>query len=201
MPAPSPQEPWRPSGRSRSSISSACACLSSHGFWPGGGAATGAYLVTMRMHRLRLPAAVVAAVLVAEAAVWLLRPDGVIDPLPVSESAYFSAAELERAHDFRGLQRLIGVGGLVAGGAVLVVLVVRPPRRATARLERLGRNRPLVGAALVGAGVMLALQIVALPFGAWAHERAADVGLSTQDWGGWISDRAKAGAIAAALAA
>ena len=155
----------------------------------------------MRARGLTLPAAVVAAVLVAEAAVWLLRPDGVIDPLPVSESAYFSAAELERAHDFRGLQRLIGVGGLVAGGAVLVVLVVWPPRRATARLQRLGRNRPLVGAALVGAGVMLALQIVTLPFGAWAHERAADVGLSTQDWGGWISDRAKAGAIAAALAA
>ena len=64
---------------------------------------------------------------------WLLRPDGVIDPLPVSESAYFSAAELERAHDFRGLQRLIGVGGLVAGGAVLVLLVVWPPRRAIAR--------------------------------------------------------------------
>ncbi len=41
---------------------------------------------------------------------------------------------------------------------------------------------------------MLAVQIVALPFGAWAHERAADVGLSTQDWGAWMSDRAKAGA-------
>ena len=71
----------------------------------------------MRFHRLRLPAAVVAAVLVAEAAVWLLRPDGVIDPLPVSESAYFSAAELDRAHDFRDLQRLIGIGGLVARGS------------------------------------------------------------------------------------
>jgi STE24 endopeptidase len=166
----------------------------------GRSAAAGAYLFTMRARRVTLPAAVVAAVLVAEAAVWLLRPDGVIDPLPVSESAYFSAAELERAHDFRDLQRLIGIGGLVAEGALLVLLVARPPRGAIARGERLGRSRPLVGAAIIGAGVMLAVQLVALPFGAWAHERAADVGLSTQDWGAWLSDRAKAGAVAGALA-
>jgi STE24 endopeptidase len=155
----------------------------------------------MRFHRLRLPAAVVAAVLVAEAAVWLLRPDGVIDPLPVSESAYFSAAELDRAHDFRDLQRLIGIGGLVAQGALLALLVARPPRSAIARAQRLARDRPVVGAALVGAGVILAVQLVALPFGAWAHERAADVGLSTQDWGAWMSDRAKAAAVAGVLAA
>jgi STE24 endopeptidase len=155
----------------------------------------------MRFHRLRLPAAVVAAVLVAEAAVWLLRPDGVIDPLPVSESAYFSAAQLDRVHDFRDLQRLIGIGGLVAEGALLVLLVARPPRGAIAWGKRLGRDRPLVGAALVGAGVILAVQLVALPFGAWAHERAADVGLSTQDWGAWMSDRAKAAAVAGVLAA
>jgi STE24 endopeptidase len=155
----------------------------------------------MRFHRLRLPAAVVAAVLVAEAAVWLLRPDGVIDPLPVSESAYFSAAELDRAHDFRDLQRLIGIGGLVAQGALLALLVARPPRSAIARAQRLARDRPVVGAALVGAGVILAVQLVGLPFGAWAHERAADVGLSTQDWGAWMSDRAKAVAVAGVLAA
>ena len=138
----------------------------------------------------------VAAVLVAEAAVWLLRPDGVIDPLPVSEAAYFSAAQLERAHDFRDLQRLIGLGGLVAEGVLLALLVARPPGGAIARAERLARDRPAVGAALVGAGVALAVQVVALPFGAWAHERAVDVGLSTQDWGAWLADRAKAGVIA-----
>jgi STE24 endopeptidase len=155
----------------------------------------------MRAHRLRLPAAVVAAVLVAETAVWLLRPDGVIDPLPVSESAYFSAAQLERAHDFRDVQRLIGIGGLVAEGVFLALLVAWPPRRAVARAERLVRGRPVLGAALVGAGLIVAVQLVALPFGAWAHERAADGGLSTQDWGAWISDRAKAGAVAGVLAA
>jgi STE24 endopeptidase len=150
---------------------------------------------------MRLPAAVVAAVVVAEAAVWLLRPDGVIEPLPVSESSYFTAAQLDRAHDFRGLQRLIGLGGLAAQGAVLVLLVARPPRRAVARAERLARGRPLVAAAIVGAGVAIAVQLAALPFGAWAHERSVDVGLSTQEWGPWLVDQAKAGGITAALAA
>lgn len=155
----------------------------------------------MRARRFTLPAAVVVAVVVAEAAVWLLRPDGVIDSLPVSEARYFTDAQLDRAHDFRDQQRLIGLGGLVAEGVLLALLVARPPRGAIARGERLARDRPLVGAALVGAGVALAVEFVALPFGAWAHERAADVGLSTQDWGAWMSDRAKAGAVAGTLAA
>ncbi|MGH2979882.1 MAG: M48 family metalloprotease [Solirubrobacterales bacterium] len=155
----------------------------------------------MRARRFGFPAAVVAAVVVAEAAVWLLRPDGVIDPVPVSESRHFSAAELERAHDFRSSQRLIGLGGLAAEGVLLALLVARPPRRAVARGERLARGRPLAATAVVGVGLVLAVQVAALPFGAWAHERAADVGLSTQDWGAWTSDRAKAGAVAAALGA
>ena len=154
----------------------------------------------MRAGRFRLPAAVVAAVVVAEVAVWLLRPGGVIEPLPVSESSYFTAEQLDRAHDFRGLQRLIGVGGLVAQGVALVILVARPPSGGVALAERVARGRPLLGAALVGAAVLVAVQVVSLPFGAWAHERAADVGLSTQGWAEWLSDQAKAGAIAAALA-
>jgi STE24 endopeptidase len=155
----------------------------------------------MRARRFSFPAAVVAAVVVAEVAVWLLRPDGLIDPLTVSETSYFTPAQLERAHDFRGLQRLIGVGALIAEGALLALLVVRPPRGSVARAERLARHRPLAAAAVVGAGVVVAMQVVSLPFGAWAHERAVAVGLSTQDWGGWLSDRAKAGAIALVLAA
>jgi STE24 endopeptidase len=167
----------------------------------GSGSGRGAYLVTMRARRFSLPAAVVAAVLVAEAAVWLLRPDGVIDPASVSEARYFTAAQLERAHDFRDLQRLIGLGGLAAEGALLAFLVVRPPVRALAHGERLVRGRPLAAAAVAGAGLALAVQFVALPFAAWAHERAVDVGLSTQDWGAWLADRAKGGAVATVLAA
>ena len=155
----------------------------------------------MRAPRFSFPAAVVAAVVVAEVAVWLLRPDGLIDPLPVSESRYFTQAQLERAHDFRDLQRVIGVGALLAQGALLALIVARPPRAALARAERLARRRPLVAAAAVGAGLVLAVEMVSLPFGGWAHERAVDVGLSTQDWGAWLSDRLKAGAIATVLGA
>ena len=155
----------------------------------------------MRARRFTLSVAAVATVVVAEAAVWLLRPDGLIDPLPVSEARHFRAAQLERAHDFRDLQRLIGLGGLAAEGIVLALLVVRPPRAALARAERLVRGRPLLGAAVVGAGIAVAVQAAGLPFAAWAHERAADVGLSTQGWGAWLGDRAKSAGIGVGLAA
>src|ERR671922_10504 len=80
--------------------------------------------------RLRLPIALVAAVVVAEAAVLLLRPrDGVIDPAPVSARSYFSAHELERARDFRRPQLALFGGQLLLEGALLVFLVRRPPRR------------------------------------------------------------------------
>jgi STE24 endopeptidase len=155
----------------------------------------------MRARRFTLPVAAVATVVVAEAAVWLLRPDGLIDPVGVSEARHFTAAQLERAHDFRDLQRLIGLGGLAAEGILLALLVVRPPRAALARTERLVRGRPLLGAAVVGAGIAVAVQAAGLPFAAWAHERAADVGLSTQGWGAWLGDRAKSAGIGVGLSA
>src|SRR5437870_6224807 len=52
--------------------------------------------------RLGVPLALVAAIAVAEAAVVLLRPrEGVLESRPVSAGSYFSAAELDRARDFR----------------------------------------------------------------------------------------------------
>src|SRR3977135_1093935 len=51
--------------------------------------------------RTRLPIALVTVVVVAEAAVLLLRPrGGVIDPAPVSAPAYFSEHEVTRARHF-----------------------------------------------------------------------------------------------------
>ena len=47
--------------------------------------------------RLRLPIAVVAALVVAEAAVLLMRPRDLVEPLDVAPRAYFSAAEIEKA--------------------------------------------------------------------------------------------------------
>jgi len=152
----------------------------------------------MEAHRSRLPLAVLAAVVAAGASTWLLRPrSGIIEPAPVAATAYFSNAQLERAHDYRRTQRLLGVGGLVVSGGTLALLAGRPPRRLLARVSR----RPLLGGAAAGAGISLVLVAVGLPLSAVAHQRSVDVGLSTQGWGDWLGDVGKAAGIEAVFAA
>lgn len=158
-------------------------------------------LLAGRPTALRIGAVAVAAVIVAEGAVWLLRPRGeILDPAPVSERHYFSEAQIERASEFRDGQRLLGLGALAVEGTVLVVLAVwRPPvlRNALRRASR----RPFLGAAAVGAGISLAVAVVALPFGVALNERARDVGLSTQGAGALLGDAGKSALIGAVLSA
>ena len=143
----------------------------------------------------------VAAVIVAEGAVWLLRPRGqVIDPAPVAERAYFSQAAIDRGTDFRSGQRLIVLGTLAVEGGLLLVLALWRPASLRNALRRASR-RPLLGAAAVGAGISLSLTLVALPLGALAQERARDVGLSSQNLGAWLGDSGKSALIGAGLAA
>ncbi len=123
-----------------------------------------------------------------------------IDPAAVDATAYFSPAQLERAEDFRSVQRAIFIGQLAVSGITLAVLALRPPARFAARLERLGA-RPLLGGAAAGAGLSLILVAVGLPLGLWAHERAVDVGLSTQSLGPWLADQALGAGIGAAFGA
>jgi STE24 endopeptidase len=152
----------------------------------------------MRMDRTRwrTPLAVVAALVVAEAAVLLLRPrDGVIEPAPVSPASYFTAEQLERAEAFRGPQRIIGLAILGVEGALLVWLVARPPRALRRRFAR-----PVLAAAGAGAVLSVALQVVPLPLRAVARQRAVDVGLSTQSWPEWAGDLVKAWGIGAVFA-
>jgi Zn-dependent protease with chaperone function len=150
---------------------------------------------------VRIGAVAVAAVIAAELAVWLMRPRGeTLHPAPVSEHAYFSQAQLDRASDFRDGQRLLAIGTLAAEGAVLVVLAVWRPALFRSGLRR-ASQRPLLGAAAIGAGISLTLTVAALPFGIAAHERARDVGLSTQGIGPWLGDAGKSAAIGALLTA
>jgi STE24 endopeptidase len=150
------------------------------------------------MRRARLPLAIVVAVAAAGAATFLLRPrSGLIDPAAVDVQGYFTAFELDRAEDFRSVQRLLGVGGLVVGTGTLALLAWRPPRRAFDRLAR----RPILGGAVAGAGISLLLVAVELPLSAWRHDRAVDVGLSTQTWIDWSTDVAKSAGIDALFAA
>ena len=141
------------------------------------------------------------AAVAAGAATLILRPrSGLIEPAAIDATAYFSKEELRRAADFRDLQRLIGLGSLAVSGGTLALLALRPPRRVRRMLARAG-SRPLLGAAAAGAGIAVALAIVDLPLSAWAHERAVDVGLSTQSIGPWLGDVGKATAIGTTFSA
>jgi len=152
-------------------------------------------------HRSRLPLAIVVAVVAAGAATMILRPrSGLIEPAAVEVEAYFSAAELDRAEDFRSLQRLLGLAGIGLSGLTLAIVALRPPRAVRGLVERAGR-RPIRGAALVGAGLVLVLTVVELPLSAVRHERAKDVGLATQDWLPWLGDLAKSTGISSLFAA
>lgn len=151
---------------------------------------------------IRLPVALGVTVVAAGAATLALRPrSGLIQPAPVRATAYFSTAELDRIHAYAGPQRALALGGLVLSGAALAVMAVRPPRRVRRALERLASRRPRLATATTGAAIVLVLAVVALPLAAIAHQRDVDYGLSTQGWGGWVSDLVKGEAIGAVFAA
>jgi STE24 endopeptidase len=145
---------------------------------------------------LKLPFALVTAVVVAEAAVLLLRPrDGLLTPADVSAASYFTAGELARAEGFRGPQTALAAARMAIELGVLVWAVRRPPRwLRTAR-------RPVLAGAAAGAALAVATTAAALPVAAVARQRAIDVGLSTRSWPGWAQDVALGTGIAAALAA
>ncbi|MEJ7782090.1 MAG: M48 family metalloprotease [Solirubrobacteraceae bacterium] len=165
---------------------------------------------------LRVVAAVVAAVVVAELAVLVLWPrEGVLDPLPVSPEAYFTQGQIDRAEAYRTPQTWLSLGVLAVEIAVLAWVVARPPRvlrrllgRAPAR--RRGElppdsddnsPRPLVRAAAVGAVLSLLVAAAALPLQVVLRARAIEVGLVTQGWAGYAFDVVRSWAIAAAFAA
>ena len=147
--------------------------------------------------RLRWGAAIVAAVVVAEVAVVLLRPrSGVIEPAPVRTESYFSASELERARDYRRPQLAI-YGAIVALElGVLALLVARPPR-----LLRGPFRRPVLAGAAAGAALSVAVSVAVLPLQVVSRERAKDVGLVTQSWTGYARDKSISWGIGAVFAA
>ena len=150
---------------------------------------------------MRVGTAAVAMVLVAEVAVWLLRPrERPIEPAPVSESEYFTPAQIDRGRAYGDGQLWLLLGAAGVQGAVLVAVALGRPAVVRRGLQRL-EARPLIGAAAVGAGLSVALGAVALPSRIAAHERAVDYGISTQSLGFWLADAGKSAAIAAGLAA
>jgi STE24 endopeptidase len=145
---------------------------------------------------LGLPIALVAAVVVAEGAVLLLRPrDLGPAPVPVDARAYFSPAQLEKAEDFRSGQLWLYGASLLIELGVLIVLV----RKAPPRLRTFGARHPVLAGAAVAAGVSVTLTLATLPVSAISRQRAKDVGLVTQSWLGWVGDVAKSQGIAIVL--
>ncbi len=146
--------------------------------------------------RLRWGAAIVAAVVVAELAVVLLRPrNGVIEPAPVRTESYFSAQQVERARDYRRPQLAIYGGVLVVELGLLAWLVARPPARLRGPFRR-----PVIAGAAAGAALSLAVSVAILPLQVVSRERAKDVGLVTQSWGGYARDKSISWGIGAVIA-
>src|SRR3954454_12851382 len=101
----------------------------------------GGLLQCREMGRSRLPLAVVVTVAAAAVATYLLRPrSGLLDPAPVHAEQYFTQFQLDRAEDFRSVQRLLGVAGIGVGIGTLAILAWRPP---IGMMDRLAR-RPLL---------------------------------------------------------
>ncbi len=157
--------------------------------------------VGLRSDGARILATVLLTLAVAEVAVWLLSPS---QPGPAAGLAvaadYLDPGRLAVAVDYRADLRIASVLGLALEFGALTAIALVLPRRGQPLLGRL-RERPLLGAAAVGAGISVALALLDLPLGLWVHERAVDVGLSVQNAGGWLFDRARSIAIGALYAA
>ena len=82
-----------------------------------------------------------------------------------------------------------------------MLLDQRPPRRRPAAPWSARASARCWAAPRPPRACSAALAVVSLPFDVAAHERAVDVGLSTQDLGAWLGDWAKANGISAAIAA
>jgi STE24 endopeptidase len=133
----------------------------------------------------------------AEVGARLLAPRAApIDPAPVDLGAYFSPAEIERGRAFVRPQVALGLGRSAVEAGALALLARRRRPLPPGRLAG-----PVLGGAVTGAGLSLALTLPPLPLSVLARRRAIKVGLVTQTWRGWGGDLLKSCAIQAGFTA
>ena len=129
-----------------------------------------------------------AATGVAVLAAWLMAPKASVVPLQVRPADWFGPEVLARADAFRSGQRWLLVGQILAQLVLLLALVFGPAARLIrARIDRF-ESRPRLVAVVTSVSILVALQLVALPFSIASHQRAVDVGLSVQGVGSWFGD-------------
>lgn len=139
-----------------------------------------------------------AALVVAQTTVLVLEPrDEIVSPAVVDARSYFSAVQIERADAYRHPNLALGLLATGLGIAALAAVAVSPPER----LRTAGTRAPLRTGAVAGASLAVLTTVIALPVRAVLHERAVDVGLSTQTWGAWLGDVARGLGIGALFAA
>ncbi|GIF04546.1 M48 family metallopeptidase [Actinoplanes siamensis] len=112
----------------------------------------------------------------------------------------FPPEQVARARRFRAELRPGTYAGMALGLMVALVLGLTP---IGARLVELA-GRPfgdhwLARAVLGGLLVVLAGEVLTLPFAAWRHTIVVRYGLSTQSWGGWGVDLLKSAAVSVVL--
>ena len=143
--------------------------------------------------RLRLPAALATALVVAEAAVLLLRPKQRFEVDQAEARDYFSSDELERATTFRR-----GQLALYGARSAVELAVLSPPRG----WRRAAAGSPVATGAAAAAGDHA--RRARWPGSRCAppsRQRSKNVGLVTQSWGGWAVDLGKGAAIGAGMSA
>ncbi len=118
----------------------------------------------------------------------------------VAALGQFPSEQVAKARQFRSELRPTTYASMVLGLVIALVLGLTP---IGARLVELG-GRPfgdhwLARAVLGGLLVVLAGELLTLPFAAWRHTIVVRYGISTQSWGGWGADLLKSFGVAVVL--